>query len=74
MRIRTVDQVDSLITDLHKVNTNMADKIQLVRLMMVGKGISPAESPLVQSKLWEIENMLRMIASNPDNVIPFEVG
>jgi hypothetical protein len=61
------------IEDLHKINFDLAEEIKLIRLMMVGKGISPADSPLVQSRMHEIESKLRMIGADPNNIIPFEV-
>ena len=59
------------IQQLHKVNLELAEEIRLIRLMMTGRGISPADAPLVQSRMHEVETKLRMIGADFSNIIPF---
>lgn len=49
----------------------MAEELQVIHRNMEGKGVSPAQAPLVIDKLKEIEAKLRMIGANLDNPVPF---
>jgi hypothetical protein len=63
-----------LMEDIRRLGPEMtiiADQVQLIKDSMTGKGISPAEAPLVQARLQEIENKLRMVGNKKNNLIPW---
>lgn len=66
-----VFKVPALIRNLHEVTTKMANDIELIRTGMTGKGVSPAHAPVIEMRLQEIENKLRMLGANEDNPIPW---
>lgn len=60
-----------LFKQLQVVTNEMADELELMRKKMQGRGINPAEVPLVSARLLDIEGKLRQIGSNMDNPVPF---
>lgn len=62
--------VDDL-SRLHSVTNKMADEVYTIHAKMEGRGVNPAEAPLVISKLREIEQKLRMLGANKEDLIPF---
>lgn len=60
-----------ILGELNTETNKLADELSTIRQSMVGKGISPAKSSVVEMKLQEVENKLRMIASRKDNIIPW---
>lgn len=65
-----------LVTEWSRVNdvtNNLAEVIKVVKDRMQGKGISPAEVPIIMSKLQQVEDRLRQIGSNPDKLVPNHV-
>ena len=66
--------LDKLLRDIKRLNSasnDMADELSLIRDGMTGKGINPAEAPLVQARLQNIENKLRQLGSKSNNLIPW---
>ena len=57
---------------LNGVTNDIANEIEVIRKRMTGRGISPDRSSLVEMKLQEIENKLRMLGGNLDDPIPFK--
>ena len=62
---------DSVFQKLFTATNKMAEDVKLLRDRMTGRGISPVEAPVVQAQLLELENKLRKIAADKDNIIPF---
>lgn len=58
---------------LNSVTNVLAAQIMTIRKAMEGKGISPADTPIVMADLLEIEEKLRILGSNLDNPVPFSV-
>jgi hypothetical protein len=58
------------IIELNDVTNNLAEVIKDIREKMIGRGISPVDAPLVQSKLLEVEQKLRQIGSKANNLVP----
>lgn len=67
-------KIPGMIVHLNNATNEMADFVELLRKGMRGKGISPRDSPLIEMKLEQLENQLRMLGGNEDNPIPFESG
>jgi hypothetical protein len=66
-----------LDNDLRKIllaTNDIADQIRTIKNRMEGRGISPAEAPIVMDRFTEIENRLRMIGADKDNVVPWLDG
>lgn len=59
-------------TKVNSVTNNLADVIANINQRMTGRGINPAEVPIVQAKLLEVETILRQIGSNPDKLVPID--
>ena len=62
---------ESVFQKLFTATNKMAEDVKLLKDRMTGRGIPPAEAPIVQAKLLELENKLRKIAADPDNWVPF---
>ena len=60
-----------IVEKLNKVTNDLAEQIKLIREAMTGRGILPADAPLTQMRMKEIEDKLRKIGSNPDDIVPF---
>lgn len=54
------------IEDLNTKTNELAEEVKDIKEKMRGKGIYPAESPIIIERLQEIENSLRTIGSNKD--------
>lgn len=59
------------IPKLQATTNAMAFELAGIRNNMTGRGISPADAPMIEYKLKEIENKLRMLGANPDDIVPF---
>jgi hypothetical protein len=65
--------IDKEIEKLCAVTNQLAEEILTIRKRMTGRGVSPKDAPLVEFKLVEIENKLKMLGANMDNPVPFDV-
>lgn len=67
-----MDETKSVIewTKVHDVTNNLAEVLKVIRDRMQGRGISPAEVPIVSSKLQQVEDVLRRIGSDKDHLVP----
>ena len=67
-------KIPGVIVHLNTVTNEMAEYVELLRKGMRGKGISPKDAPLVEMRLEELENRLRMLGGNEDDPVPFTSG
>lgn len=59
------------IEDLHNVTNEMAETIYAIRTKMEGRGVNPADAPMVTFELKAVEDKLRMLGANKNNIIPW---
>lgn len=57
---------------VNDVTNNLAEVIKVIKDKMQGRGISPADVPIVSAKLQQIEDTLRQIGSNKDHLVPVD--
>ena len=69
----TPNKFDAMLEKLNLVSNDMANTVETIRTGMTGKGVNPAQSPMIELRLLEIERKLRMLGGNKDNPIPFNV-
>lgn len=52
------------------VTNNLAEVVANIKQRMEGRGISPAEAPIVMAKLQQVETVLRQIGANKEELVP----
>lgn len=60
----------NILNHINKISNQHADKLEIIRKNMRGRGVSPLHSALVESELEEIEHFLRKLASDKDHPVP----
>lgn len=66
----TYNKLVKFIDELDVTTNKLAEEIKDIKEKMRGKGIYPAEAPIIISRLEEIEGALRQIGANKDLPLP----
>lgn len=61
---------EDFINTLCQITNALADEIKTIKDKMPGRGVNPAESPLVELRLTEIEQVLRKIGCDKNHPLP----
>jgi len=62
-----------LVEEWSRVNdltNNLAEVIKVIKDKMQGRGISPAEVPIITVKLQQVEDILRQIGASNTTLVP----
>ena len=67
-------KIPDMLLRLQLVTNESAEFLEILQKNIRGKGLSPAEAPLVEMKLKELEIQLRTLGADEDQPVPFNHG